>query len=1406
MLTPAPSVCQALADSSNSYSNLIPSTLLLSDAAWLSISGEYNNSQHHNHHSHRHQRSSPNARLSKLSKTTQHSRHSRLHHRQNHHHHDRPSRQFIATTSSAIFGDWDIDIKVDRRTLARLKKTEEAAAVGGGGRRVPSATVAAAGGEGGGRGGGAGGRASITLGPGPGIHTGASGMQPLSTLPSAFSSSATSSTPPQTSGANTNSTTAPYVLKGQRHSSNKSTTDNTPSFPSSSSASPTVLTPPSTSSPKNNNPSSAGDPQKKTNGTTPATKPIITTTASTPTGSKVQDVSNALVAPSARSSFLKALGKFKSKHLQQKRSSTPPAIVAIDTPATLSDRRASYIIPPIQFDNQENDKLVSNVLESSSSTSPEVPAQVAHVQFENVPTSDEPTLEGTSSLRIKLKNRMSSTLASMKSSSNLRDKAKAQQQLSTSGNTASQSAASIKSNEHRQSAVVALSSSTEEPQHQQQQGTDSNVSSSTTSGSGKNRQSKTFWTFPRVRLEPSQGSKRQPNSFDTLAAASTAVAAAAQNDLDVEDVAMLSTETKPAEDGVTSLHEQLEELKVEELDSDHSLDIILPGDYEDYTQFAELPLKKRKKLERSLAAAAAAAANGEQSNKRDSSVRAGADAMKRFLTLQRKDTSTTTTAADGGTTEEVVMEHDLRTSANSKKRPPSSTETRGSVAKRTGQHASEWRRSIMKSLHIGKNQQGSNKSGAAAAASASLGTVTESAQGSGTAAADADAVVEPVQPLTSDSVVSIRSRSLTTSTHPALLATTIVKPRTPGLRRETLEMAMRRRRQSSVARSNISDTDIPSSLPRSSDFFNLDNYSTTNVTHTFTSFTLELADMYAREVVNNSATPGLFNFKRRQSRLTVSSHVGMDIDTDQDFRGFDSDGDAISGYTGDADISMEEIHVRPKTPTAPRPSSGLFKTRARESNAMPTDMFPRRKISSVDGDSDTVSELPSLMIRTRDLNRSSGGFSSKPRPVSGSSFEMDYDQQGNAAAAEASSPRSPRRAGGTVSPAFQRKTSRGIVTLNSVAEGGSSASDSPSAKSLRGTAPMSMEEVASWKPRNVYSQQQQQHPRPYVPTLDTKPLKPTRGSGLSSSTTLVPSSRTPHSAALLSQSPRALSPTYESLDRGIHHHQQFSSSSSSYRQHPNHPSADTLVPSHLKNGSNMSTGSGYSGRTLLGYGQQLRRGISTMEVEEFDPSEDFPPTTPADLKSLDFEALLATAEKEHQKGWDDLKLQKKVSGQPTIPPVFASLTLSPPTSTSSSSSSQPSSSSPMFSPIQPLKIASSASKANRQSPPSSQQLAPPQRSTVAFDLGPSDDGGTGTGTGTGSDRSMRSKRVMKKKMSVIRLTGNGNGNIQGRREDDGVIRVSMSPTPHSPSNSPSPLMMHREREVVDSSSPSRSYS
>ncbi|KAF9934401.1 hypothetical protein FBU30_002225 [Linnemannia zychae] len=1330
--------------------------------------------------------------------TTQYSRHSRLQ-RQNHHHHDRPSRQFVATTSSAIFGDWDIDIKIDRRTLARLRKSEVAVAEEEDRpkRLTTKATISA--GNRGSSGGGSrpGGKTSLTLGPGPGVHTGASGMQPLSALTPTISTSTTLSqlTAPTSTALFTSKEQSPANI------ANYNKTVNTP-FSKSPAATFNVDT------------VSAGGSQEPNEISAQST----IAAASMPSGSKVQDVSSAPAAPSARSSFLKALGKFKSKHLlQQKRSSAPPTIPPSDISTNPVDRRASYVLPPIQI-NDQYDNPASTTLESS----PEASTQTTHhVQFEDSLVPEGLTPDGTSSLRLKLKNRMSSTLASMKSSSSLREKAKAQQHASNSEPTQSTS----KSNERRQSAFVTFSSSTDV---QQQQGvTNSNVSASTISNSSKNRQSKGFWTFPRVRLESSQqGTKHQTSSFDTLATTSTTAAAtktstsmSAHDDLTAEDITMSST----AGDGTTSLHEQLEGLKVEELDSDQSLDIILPIDYEDYTQFAELPLKKRKKKERSLAAAAAAAAvaaNGDQSGKRDSSVRASAEAMKRFLTLQRKDSSTpTTTLSDAA--EEAANEKELNASGNSKKRPPSSTESRGSVAKRTGQHASEWRRSILKSLHLGKNQQVSNKSTASATSTRgsssqandlSLTTKVEQHQNS-SAGVDMHPIAESVRPSRSESVVSIRSRSLTTSTHPALLATTIAKPRTPGLRRETLEMAMRRRRQSSVARSNISDTDIPSPLPRSSNFFNLEDYSSTNVTHTFTSFTLELADMYARDIVNNSATPGLFNFKRRQSRLTVSSHFGMDIDTDPDFRGFDSDGDAISGYTGDADISMEEIHVRPKSPTTFKPATGLFKTRTRESNAVPTDVFPRRKISSVDGDSDTVPELPSLTIRTRDLNRSSGGFSNKPRPVSGSSFEMDYDQLNNSALAESTSPRSPRRTG-AMSPAFQRKTSRGMMTLNSVAEDGSNVSSlpSPTSKSFRGT-PMSMQEVVSWKPKNMYSQQQQHSSRPFVPALDTKPLKTTRGSGLSSSTTLVPSSRTPHSASVLSQSPRALSPTYESFDPSVadsglnrfdsvgRHHQQFSSTSSSYRNHPSHPSADTLVTGHPKAESNMSTGSSYSGRTLSGYGQQLRHGITTLDVEEFDPSEDFPPTTPADLKSMDFEALLATAEREHQKGWDELKLQKKVSGQPKIPPVFPSLAQQPPPAPSTQAS---------FSPIKPLKIANSASKTNRQT--TSSNLAPPQRASVAFDLGPSDDGGTGTGTGTGSDRSVRSKRVMKKKTSVIRLTGNGTGNIQGRREDDGVIRVSMSPTPYSSSNSPSPLLMHRELthtrpEMVDSlSSTSRSYS
>src|SRR5690606_37169396 len=51
--------------------------------------------------------------------------------------------------------------------------------------------------------------------------------------------------------------------------------------------------------------------------------------------------------------------------------------------------------------------------------------------------------------------------------------------------------------------------------------------------------------------------------------------------------------------------------------------------------------------------------------------------------------------------------------------------------------------------------------------------------------------------------------------------------------------------------------------------------------------------------------------------------------------------------------------------------------------------------------------------------------------------------------------------------------------------------------------------------------------------------------------------------------------------------------------------------------------------------------------------------------------------------------------------------------------------------------------------------------SVAFDLGTTDDDSS-----RGGPRSERNKRIMKKKTSVIKMSGN----VQGRREDDGFIR------------------------------------
>jgi len=494
----------------------------------------------------------------------------------------------------------------------------------------------------------------------------------------------------------------------------------------------------------------------------------------------------------------------------------------------------------------------------------------------------------------------------------------------------------------------------------------------------------------------------------------------------------------------------------------------------------------------------------------------------------------------------------------------------------------------------------------------------------------------------------------------------------------------------------------------------------------------------------------------------------------------------------------------------------------------------RRRLSSLDGDSDTVSELPSLSIRTREFNRSTGGGPvvspggpSKALRQTGSSFLESVD---NDARERPKSPPGARR--GANSPNLTRKTAR-----------------LPSSANMASTprTPLSMEEVVSWKPRITQpsGSASGSPPRPVVPALDTSKTHKSsanRGAsgGLSSSTTLVPSAsaRTPSTAASHGSQVLTASPTEDrlSLRQPFHQHHvsgsgsstsplhfrhpSSSQQSSSAHQHSQHPSADTLVSHHLKNFSSASNAStlagGYhhaAGSSSGGSGghhaiatamaamhaeqelqrqrQQLfliqKRGSgsgSSSGVAEFDPSVEFPPVTPVDLKVMDFETLLATAERDHLQGWEDLKQQKK-----NLPSVLNRASVAPaptPASPPAAKSASPPGKSSRAN-LQPLKIITHHSPPGLG--PSNTTAAkqgggaPPSRNAVAFDLSPSDDGigsgmggTTGTGTGTGSDRSsnLRSKRVMKKKMSVIRLAGNGN--IQGRREDDGVIRVSMSST------------------------------
>ncbi|KAF8929190.1 hypothetical protein BGZ52_002498, partial [Haplosporangium bisporale] len=538
----------------------------------------------------------------------------------------------------------------------------------------------------------------------------------------------------------------------------------------------------------------------------------------------------------------------------------------------------------------------------------------------------------------------------------------------------------------------------------------------------------------------------------------------------VQDAVMVSPELGPTNG--QAIFQALGEAKSEDLDSDDSIDIIMPGDYDDYTPFAELSAKKRKKME--------AAAAAKDSLKKP-------QAMKRLLDKGKKKDQSNKSSTVSSTFERTEsLDKPTLQPRNSKKRPKDQDSIEqpqepNKVAKSNSEEPPEWRRALMKTLHLRRNK--------VRRTSKDDTPLDASHGGDGSDAA--------TRPRRSDSIHSIRSRSLTTSTHAALLATTMSVPRGPGLRRETLEMAMRRRRRSSAARSNLFVGDFPP-IPGSA---RNSIYGDANITHTFTSFTLELADMYAHDVVNNSVTPGLFNFKR-PPRLSISAPGHTD--TDQEFKGFDSDGDALSGYTGDADISMEEIFVRPRTPSA---ASVKLDTRdkgkARDSGVMMTlNTAPgRRKLSIIDTESDTVPELPTLTIRTKDLSRSNSGHGR-----SGS-----YGRPHHNAENSGEIPRSPPRrtsANGT-SPTLRRKPSRNLASDYNAGASPSTAGAPP--LSSKATPTLSMEEIVSWKPRNIL---QQTPPRPLVPALDTtKPALTSRGSGLSSSTTLIPSSRTPYSAS-----------------------------------------------------------------------------------------------------------------------------------------------------------------------------------------------------------------------------------------------------------------------------------------------------
>ncbi|KAF9164028.1 hypothetical protein BGX20_001112 [Mortierella sp. AD010] len=1060
-------------------------------------------------------------------------------------------------------------------------------------------------------------------------------------------------------------------------------------------------------------PSSSSSSTARTNTNTHIAAPTITSKV----GGAEEKPLEGVNAHSSRSKFLRAFGKFKNKHLSQKKANaaTTGALSATCNNSITSDRTSSttksFVLPPIQFDREDSLGHTDSA-SMRSYTEPITPKenieQLHDIDMEDseasrssYPNQDRPA---SSSLRIKLKNRVNTTLASFKSSSSLREKAKAQAASTSSSNS--------------QSPVSPVS-----PQQPPSPDT------TTTDPQQNNtmiRLTKPLWAFSRIRPESSVHSKPMPwpssaNSDRPSSMVETSPQTKTIQNADL-DAIMISPELGPSTQQASV---------VEEVDSDEgSIDFIMRSDYDDYTQDAELPIKKR--------------------NKR-------AQAMKRFL-LPQKATAEKDKGKSIENSQNTVETNHVIPQRNSKKRPKDqdSIEQRqgmepNKMAKSNSEEPPEWRKAIMKSLHIGKGNQALRKTkGSPTSLQPSLESPVSATS------AYTDILSPPESPEASqrdsgvypsdqgsrskrpESISSARSRSMATASHPGLLATTLPKPTNPITRRETLEMAMRRRRRSSAARSNLLDTETYLTVPRIPNQFD-DDAASVHVTHTFTSFTLELADMqHANAVVNNSEIPGLFNFKR-QPRLTMSSMNQMD--TEAEFKGFDSDGDAMSGYTGDADVSMEEIFVRPKTPQASRSGEGKEKGKSRESGSF--DHSSRRKMSIGDADSDTLPELPTLPIR-RDMNRSS--TSSR---ISNNSTRAQEN-------AGRESPRSQRRTGSSSSPGLSRKASRAHLA-------GSLSIDTSSAASARNPPTQtSVDEVSSWKPRN---------------TLNTKTALTAKTNGLSSSA----HQRQPSSVL-----------------------QQFQS------QHQQQTSADTLLPNHLKNFSNASTlsaSSGYSAQTLNGNVPLV------FQPKEFNQNHDAEPTTPVDLKSMDFDTLLKTAEREQQKGQEERTLKKKKSFQfqnsralkaqhhglsndrsnienyssgfyrssntssstksalsalvASAPNLDELRTRNPDTNHDGYSSQQHSP------PNSGRSHSSNGSKfgglqvqTNRPLGPSHPRV-PVSKSAITFDLAESQ-----AISNSGIRNNPRSKRVMKKKTSVIKLSGN----VQGRREDDGMIRVTVTPT------------------------------